>query len=44
MLEEKKGLSNAIVDASGAWVTQLDTDALRELFTLNKDAVLDDAE
>ncbi len=44
MLEEKKGLSNAIVDASGAWVTQLDTNALRELFTLSTDAVLDDAE
>lgn len=44
MLEDKKGLSNAIVDSSGAWVTQLDTDALRELFTLNRDAVLDDAE
>lgn len=44
MLEDKKGLSNAIVDNSGTWVTQLDTDALRELFTLNRDAVLDDVE
>lgn len=44
MLEDKKGLSNAIVDSSGAWVTQLDTAALRELFTLNRDAVLDDTE
>ncbi|MCL2326639.1 MAG: DEAD/DEAH box helicase, partial [Proteobacteria bacterium] len=44
MLEEKKGLSDAIVDATGTWVTQLDTGALRELFTLSSDAMIDDAE
>ncbi len=44
MLEDKKMLSNAVVDASGAWVTQLDTDALRELFTLNTDTVVDDVD
>lgn len=42
MLEEKKSLSDSIVDASGAWVTQLDADALRELFTLSSDAMIDE--
>ena len=44
MLEEKKSLSDAIVDASGAWITQFDTDGLRELFTLSSDAMIDEAE
>lgn len=42
MLEEKKNLSDAIVDATGAWVSQLDTDALRELFTLSSEAMIDE--
>lgn len=42
MLEEKKNLSSAIVDATGAWVTQLDAEALRELFTLSSDAMIDE--
>ena len=42
MLEEKKNLSDAIVDASGAWVSQLDADALRELFTLSSEAMIDE--
>ena len=44
MLEEKKTLSDSIVDDSGTWVTQLDADALRELFTLSSDAMIDDAD
>lgn len=42
ILEEKKSLSDSIVDASGTWVTQLDADALRELFTLSSDAMIDE--
>ncbi len=42
MLDEKKSLSDAIVDASGAWVSQLDTDALRELFTLSSEVMIDE--
>lgn len=42
MLEEKKNLSDAIVDASGAWVSQLDAEALRELFTLSSEAMIDE--
>ena len=44
MLEEKKSLSDSIVDATGAWVTQLDADALRELFTLSSDAMINEAD
>ncbi|MBQ9244010.1 MAG: DEAD/DEAH box helicase [Proteobacteria bacterium] len=44
MLEEKKSLSDSIVDASGAWITQFDTDGLRELFTLSSDAMIDEAD
>ena len=44
MLEEKKNLSDSIVDDTGAWVTQLDADALRELFTLSSDAMIDEAD
>ena len=44
MLEEKKSLSDSIVDDTGAWVTQLDADALRELFTLSSDAMIDETD
>ena len=44
MLEEKKYLSDSIVDASGAWITQFDTDGLRELFSLSSDAMIDEIE
>lgn len=44
ILEEKKHLSDSIVDSSGAWVTELNTEALQELFTLSSDAMLDDAD
>ncbi len=44
MLEEKKTLSDSIVDDTGAWVTQLDADALRELFTLSSDAMIDETD
>ncbi len=42
MLEEKKFLSDSIVDASGAWITQFDADGLRELFSLSSDAMIDE--
>ncbi|MBQ1926403.1 MAG: DEAD/DEAH box helicase [Proteobacteria bacterium] len=44
MLEEKKNLSDSIVDATGAWITQFDTEGLRELFTLSSDAMIDEAD
>lgn len=44
ILEEKKNLSESIVDASGAWITQFDVDGLRELFTLSSDAMIDEAD
>lgn len=44
MLEEKKSLSDSIVDSSGTWVSQLDSDALREVLSLSKDAMIDDAD
>ncbi len=44
MLEEKKMLSDSIVDATGAWITQFDTDGLRELFSLSSDAMIDEAD
>ncbi|MFA5625252.1 MAG: DEAD/DEAH box helicase [Bradymonadales bacterium] len=44
ILEEKQQLSDSIVDSSGAWVTELDTHALRELFSLSSDAIFDDAD
>ena len=44
MLEEKKSLSDSIVDATGAWITQFDTDGLRELFSLSSDAMIDEAD
>ncbi len=44
MLEEKKLLSESIVDATGAWITQFDAEGLRELFSLSSDAMIDEAE
>ena len=44
MLTEKRSLADAIVDDSGTWLTELDTDALRELVSLSADATIDDAD
>jgi SNF2 family DNA or RNA helicase len=37
MIESKKGLAEAIVGSGEAWLTELDTDDLRELVTLRKE-------
>ena len=39
MMERKQALAASIVGTSEAWVTEMTTDQLRELFTLRKDAV-----
>ena len=44
MLTEKRSLADNIMDSTGAWVTELDTDALRELVNLSSDATIDDAD
>lgn len=45
MLTEKRTLAEQIVDdEGGAWLTELDTNALRELVSLSSDATLDDAD
>lgn len=41
LIERKKALAESIVGTSEAWITELSTDQLRELFTLRKDAVGD---
>ena len=40
MLEEKKALADAIVGAGEAWITELSTDELKDIFTLSRDAAL----
>jgi len=44
MLTEKRSLADTIVDSTGAWVTDLDTEALRELVSLGSDSTIDDAD
>jgi SNF2 family DNA or RNA helicase len=39
MIERKKELAESIVGAGEAWVTELSTDQLREVFALSRDAV-----
>jgi SNF2 family DNA or RNA helicase len=39
MIERKQALVASIVGTSEAWVTEMTTGQLRELFTLRKDAV-----
>jgi SNF2 family DNA or RNA helicase len=41
LIERKQALAESIVGTSEAWITELSTDQLRELFTLRKDAVGD---
>ncbi|RLG30655.1 ATP-dependent helicase [Methanosarcinales archaeon] len=40
MLEEKKALADAIVGSGEAWITELSTDELKDIFTLSRDAAL----
>ena len=41
MIEQKKQLAESIVGAGEAWLTELSTDQLRDLFTLGHEAVGD---
>ncbi len=41
MIERKKALAESIVGTSEAWITELTTEQLRELFVLRKEAVSD---
>ncbi len=43
MIEQKTELARNIIGSGEDWLTELSTDQLRELFTLRKDAVGDDA-
>ncbi len=42
MLESKKQLAEQTVDAGENWLTQLDTDQLRTLLLLDRDAIIDE--
>lgn len=42
MIERKKALAASIVGASEAWITELSTDQLRDLFALRKEALGDE--
>ncbi len=44
MLTDKRQLADNIVDSTGAWVTELDTSALRDLVSLSSDATIDDVD
>jgi SNF2 family DNA or RNA helicase len=39
MIERKKHLAEQVVDAGEGWITELSTDALKDLFRLRRDAV-----
>jgi SNF2 family DNA or RNA helicase len=42
MIERKKALAESIVGTSEAWITELSTEQLRDLFTLRREAVGDE--
>lgn len=44
MLEEKRGLADAVVSGGEAWLTQLSTDELRALVALGSDAAVESIE
>jgi SNF2 family DNA or RNA helicase len=39
MIEQKQALAASIVGTSEAWITELSTDQLRDLFTLRAEAL-----
>ena len=39
MIENKRALADQIIGSGEDWITELSTDALRELFALSRDAV-----
>jgi SNF2 family DNA or RNA helicase len=41
MMESKKQLAEQTVDAGERWLTELDTDQLRNLLLLDRDAIID---
>ncbi len=43
MIEQKTELADKIIGAGENWLTELDTDQLRDLLTLRNDMILDDA-
>ena len=44
MIESKKALAEQVVGAGEQWLTELDTDQLRNLLMLDRDAVMEDTE
>jgi SNF2 family DNA or RNA helicase len=43
MIESKKALAEQVVGAGEQWLTELDTDQLRDLLTLDRNAVIDES-
>lgn len=44
MIESKKAMAEQVVGAGEQWLTELDTDALRNLLLLDRTAIIDDSE
>lgn len=44
MIESKKALAEQVVGAGENWLTEMDTDSLRQLLVLERNAVIDDEE
>lgn len=42
MIDEKRSLARQVITGGEEWITELSTDALRDLFTLSREAVADD--
>ena len=42
MLEQKRSLAETVIGTGEAWITELSTDALRDLFALSRDAVAEE--
>ncbi|MEL6881394.1 MAG: hypothetical protein AAFP09_12765, partial [Cyanobacteria bacterium J06607_10] len=43
MINSKKALAEQVVGAGEQWLTELDTDQLRNLLLLDRDAVIDES-
>ena len=39
MIEQKKALADSIISAGEAWLTEMSTEQLKEVFSLSRDAV-----
>ena len=44
MIESKKALAEQVVGAGENWLTEMDTDSLRQLLVLERNAVIDEDE